>query len=148
MQGAKTAAKKMITPDQIRMIYGIARRNDLDDETVHDTTWILFGKKSLKELTCYQASHMIDCMRRRTGENQESIPGRATEKQRKYILTLAGKLGMTEEPKRLRRFLRTRFGVDDMAFLTVENAGKVIEGLKAMAKRAEQGRNKETEELK
>ena len=148
MKETKTTAKKMITPDQLRMIYGIARRNDLDDETVHDTAWILFGKESLKELTCYPASQMIDSMRRRTGESVEPIPGRASEKQRKYILALAGKLGMTEDPKRLRHFLRARFGVDDVAFLTAENAGKVIEGLKAMVKRVEKEQTRETEEMK
>ena len=55
---------------------------------------------------------------------------------------------MTEEPKRLRHFLRARFGVDDVAFLTAENAGKVIEGLKAMVKRAEKEQTRETEEMK
>lgn len=80
---------------------------------------------------------MIDSMRRITGEDMEPIKGRASEAQRKYILGLAGRLGMLEDPKRLRRFLRARFGVDDVAFLTPQNAGKVIEGLKAMIKREE-----------
>ena len=89
---------------------------------------------------------MIDCMRRIASETMKPIRGRASEAQRKYILGLAGRLGMLEDPKRLRRFLRARFGVDDVAFLTPQNAGKVIEGLKAMAKRAE--KKAETEGIK
>lgn len=142
MEGAKKAARKMITPDQIRMIYGIGNRNDLDNDMIHHIAQVLFGKCSLKELTCYQASQMIDCLRRRTGEAMEPIPDRASEGQRKYILSLAGKLGMTE-PKRLRAFLRARFGVDDVAFLTDRNASGVIEGLKAMVRRAEKKRETE-----
>ncbi len=128
---------KMITAAQLRNIYGIGRRNDLDDDWIHYCARTLFDKESLKELTCREAAQMIDSMRRITGEAMEPIRGRASEAQRKYILGLAGKLGMLEDPKRLRRFLRARFGVDDVAFLTPQNAGKVIEGLKAMIKREE-----------
>lgn len=144
MEERKTESRKMITREQIRMIYGIGRRNDLDDDMIHSIAWTLFNKESLKELTCRQASQMIDCMRRRTGEAMDPIPGWASEDQRKYIFGLAAKLGMTEEPKRLRRFLRARFGVDDVAFLTSQNASKVIEGLKAMVQRENRKREKET----
>lgn len=142
MQGSE----KGITPEQLRMIYGIGRRNDLDDDWIHYCARTLFDKESLKALTCREASQMIDCMRRIAGETMKPIRGRASEAQRKYILGLAGRLGMLEDPKRLRRFLRARFGVDDVAFLTPQNAGKVIEGLKAMAKRAE--KKAETEGIK
>lgn len=128
---------KRITAAQLRNIYGIGRRNDLDDDWIHYCARTLFDKESLKDLTCREAAQMIDSMRRITGEAMEPIKGRASESQRKYILGLAGKLGMLEDPKRLRRFLRARFGVDDVAFLTLQNAGKVIEGLKAMIKREE-----------
>lgn len=133
MQGEE----KKITAAQLRNIYGIGRRNDLDDDWIHYCARTLFDKESLKKLTCREAAQMIDSMRRITGEDMEPIKGRASEAQRKYILGLAGRLGMLEDPKRLRRFLRARFGVDDVAFLTPQNAGKVIEGLKAMIKREE-----------
>ena len=128
---------KKITAAQLRNIYGIGRRNDLDDEWIHDFARRWFGKESLRALTCREGAQMIDSMRRITGEAMEPIRDRASEDQRKYILGLAGRLGMLEDPKRLRRFLRARFGVDDVAFLTPQNAGKVIEGLKAMVKREE-----------
>lgn len=131
---------KMITAAQLRNIYGIGKRHDLDDDWIHYCAETLFGKESLKELTCREAAQMIDRMRGITGEAMKPILNRASEEQRKYILGLAGKLGMLEDPKRLRRFLRARFGVDDVAFLTPQNAGKVIEGLKAMIRREEKQR--------
>lgn len=136
MQATEKNSTKMITPAQIRMIYGIGRRNGLDDDMIHHVAQNLFGKDSLRDLTCWQAGQVIDSLRRKTGEAMEPIQERASEAQRKYILGLAERL-MMKDTRQLRHFLRARFGVDDMSFLTPENASKVIEGLKAMISRLE-----------
>lgn len=133
-----------ISAGQIRMIYGIAGRHGCGDDWVHEMVNTYMYVDSLKELTKREACAFIDLLRYITGEANEipspwaaeaTAPGWATQRQRDFIQALAAGLGM-EEPGRLRRFLRARFGVDDIRFLTQKNASNVIEGLKAMTKRA------------
>ena len=50
---------KMITAAQLRNIYGIGKRHDLDNDWIHYCAETLFGKESLKELTCREAAQMI-----------------------------------------------------------------------------------------
>lgn len=126
------AEPKMISPAQLRMIYGIARRGDMDDEILHRYAHYFTKKDSLKELTSREAAQLIDHLQKATGEKERNIPDRATEAQRKYIIVLASQLGMTVDSQAFRGFLRKYFGVDDIRFLTQTNASKVIEALKAM----------------
>lgn len=77
----------MISPAQLRMIYGLSRRCDMDEETLHAMVLAQTGVASLKQLTSHQAAQIIDQLRtRRASPVREDIPGRASDGQRRMIL--------------------------------------------------------------
>lgn len=121
----------MISPAQLRMIYGLSRRCDMDEETLHAMVLAQTGVASLKQLTSHQAAQIIDQLRIKAGEPvREDIPGRASDGQRRMIRSVIRELGWTDE--RLRAFLDKRYHVSDVAFLPCAKCGAVIEALKAM----------------
>lgn len=118
---------------QIKMIYGLSRKAGIDDDALHAITARLCYRDSLSLLTIAEASRLIDYLKRYMGEADEGV-GRATEKQRGKIFALARSMGWMDDPKRLRRFLEAQHKVSDVRFLSHEQAGLVIEALKAIQK--------------
>ena len=118
---------------QLKMIYGLAKRAGIDSDILHTITARVCHRDSLAALTSFEASRLIDHLKRYLGEADEGA-GRATEKQRGKIYALARAMGWMDNPRRLRSFLEVRYKVSDVRFLSHEQAGLVIEALKAMEK--------------
>lgn len=113
------------------MIWGLARKLGMDDGALHALAAGLTGCESIRALNISQAARVIDRLNALAGK-ERAIPSRATAKQQGKILALAGALGWSRDPKRLRGFLEKLAGVSDARFLTIKQAGRVIEAMKAM----------------
>ena len=76
------------------------------------------------------------CRNRRT--DQGGNP--RTVQQRRKIYALCGELGWNDDPRRIHGFVRRVTGVDRLEWLGPAQCEAVIEGLKAMVKRTEDGK--------
>lgn len=142
-----------LTAAQMRKIWAVARKQlGLDDELLHAFVESRTGKPSLRELTRDEAKSVIDELARLAGDAGERtvlVPvgpgGRmmacplASRAQHWYIKRLAAELGWDSNPSRLRGFCKKYAGVDRPEWLTREQAGKVIEGLKKLRERGAGG---------
>lgn len=121
------------TPAQLRRIYGLARERGLDDEMLHSYIFNLTGKESLKALTIREAASVIDALQPSGG----MVAGSITAKQEKYMLALAKELGWVDtkgaaDRKILDAFAMKNYKKYAVRWLTVQEAGKMIEGMKAI----------------
>lgn len=126
---------------QIRKIYVLARERAMDDDLLHLHIFQVVHKKSIRDLTVMEAVWVIDSLE---GKKTEPKQTGATAKQMHYIRGLLQELGWVKESgeadmDRLDGLLRARYKVDHHKWLTKETASQVIEGLKAMLKRQQEG---------
>ena len=122
---------------QIKAIWALGKRLDMDEDDLHAIAYRISGLESISALTGREAGRMIDELKVRAGERQgvatcSTGDARVTDAQRRMITVLTRELGWIDKPERLRGFLRKYAGVDDVRFLTVQQGVRVIDGLKAM----------------
>lgn len=137
------AQRKTVTVQQKKKIYAVAREIGLDNDLLHDLVEIKFKKQHISDLTLAQAGSFIDYLegRKGTADRYTQLPtGRQlaliTDKQLWKMNQLAKELGWQDNPKRLQGFCRKYAQVDNPEWLTKEQAWRVIEGLKSLAKQA------------
>jgi len=126
----------------MRKLYATAREKGIDNDLLHAMVKSRYKKDSIRDLTIKQAANLIDSI-----ETERTVPlptGRqlplATKKQIYKIRELEKELGWTDNPARLRGFLRKYAGTEQVDWLTKEQAWRVIEGLKSILKQqAEEG---------
>lgn len=133
------AQVKMKTPAQLRRIYGLARERGLDDEMLHAYVFQLTGRESLKELTMKEAARVIGALDPAGGYTAGGI----TPPQKEYLLGLAKELGWVDndgnaDMGKLDGFALRNYKKYAVKWLTVQEAGKMIEGLKAIAEKDRQ----------
>ena len=128
---------------QRRMLYGAARKAGMDNDVLHARCLAVTGKEHISQLTMGEAARLIDSITgvdtsgKRGKPRQDDRPlDRASQGQINVILGLARKLGWLEDSskRRLNAFLRVRFGIDRLDWMTPDTAVKVTEALKAMVK--------------
>jgi hypothetical protein len=152
MTWANTAPKKNISAPQIRHIYGAARNLGMDDELLHSLVYSITGKEHIKSLTMSEAISVIDKLKvdktpeknkqQKKTKVQDDKPraGMASTAQIKKIYKLMYELksfDIGDKPTasintRLRGVLKKYNKIDDVRFLTSQEAWKVIEELKNM----------------
>lgn len=125
------------SPEQLRMLYGLARKAGLDDDLLHARCLAVTGVAHLSLLTVAQAGRLIDNMQGRAviRRPMDDRPlDRASQSQINVILGIARKMGWLPggDKARLNGFLRARVGVERLDWLTPEQAVKTTEALKAM----------------
>lgn len=121
------------THAQLKAMFALGNKLGMDTEDLRGVAYRIGGVESLKALSKREAGRMIEELKRRAGEPTESrSPNRATEPQRRMINALVRQMGWADQPERLRGWLRRYCGAEDIRFLTPEQAGKAIDGLKAM----------------
>lgn len=134
------AEARKASTQQIRMLWGVARKMGMDDEDLHARCLAVTGKESIRALGTKECARLIDSM---TGKDtsreyrRDDRPlNRASQGQINVILGLARKLGWLEggSKARLHAFLRKRYSVERLDWLTPDTAVKVTEALKAMVK--------------
>lgn len=117
-----------ITGAQMKMLWGVARREGLDGDMLHERARREFGVESLKALSSAQAARLIDTLQ---GKPPASIY-RASQAQVGMILGLTQKLGWKDDPRRLSGWLRSRWGVDRPEWMSSYDARTCIDTMKAM----------------
>lgn len=143
------AQARMKTPAQLRRIYGLARERGLDDEMLHAYVSQLTGRESLKELTMKEAARVIGALDPAGGYTAGGI----TPRQKKYLLGLAKELGWVDndgnaDMGKLDEFALRNYKKHAVKWLTISEAGKMIEGMKAIAEKDRRKRQKSPEGAK
>ena len=130
-----------VTTAQIRKIHVLARERAMDEELLHLYISNLIHKDSIRSLTVTEAVRVIDGL---SGRGTDPGRERATARQMHYIRGLLVRLGWTDaegkaDMDRLDGLLRSRFSLSSHRWLDRQKASQVIEGLKAMVERKEEG---------
>jgi len=130
---------------QRRKIFKLKAEKGLDDDMLRSYVHTLVGKSSLKELTIRDAITVIDALE----DKKQNAPGMISNKQQKYIQGLAVDYGWVGENKkvdmlRLNHWLKSKYGVNSIIWLTSKLASDAIEGLKAMIAREKEKQTHET----
>lgn len=124
-----------VTGSQIRKIYATAKELGIDNDMLHTYVFNRTGSQHISTLTVAEANKVIDGLEFHRIEKEGVIPGRASERQQRYILDLAIKLGWQDEPWRLKGYLKKYAKVEDVTWLTSRQASNIIEGLKKVIER-------------
>jgi phage gp16-like protein len=132
----------MITRDQIKLIWVLARQLGMESDELHEMVSVVTGKDSIKSLSVTEGTEVIEVLVRAGGRVKRRQPRPAlppnvvelvTHKQTRLIKRLEKKLGWQDNPQRLKGF--TKRITKREGIRTKQEAIKVIEGLKNMARR-------------
>jgi phage gp16-like protein len=132
----------MITRDQIKLIWVLARQLGMESDELHEMVSVVTGKDSIKSLSVTEGMEVIEVLVRAGGRVKRRKPRPAlppnvvelvTHKQTRLIKRLEKKLGWQDNPQRLKGF--TKRIIKREGIRTKQEAIKVIEGLKNMARR-------------
>jgi hypothetical protein len=134
----------MITRDQIKLIWVLARQLGIESNELHDVVSAVTGKDSIKALSVAEGTDIIEVLIRAGGRVKKKRKPRpdlppnvvelVTRRQTRLIKHLERRLGWHDNPERLKGF--TRRIIKREGVRTKQEAMKVIEGLKNMARRA------------
>jgi hypothetical protein len=134
----------MITRDQIKLIWVLARQLGIESNELHDVVSAVTGKDSIKALLVAEGTDIIEVLIRAGGRVKKKRKPRpdlppnvvelVTRRQTRLIKHLERRLGWHDNPERLKGF--TRRIIKREGVRTKQEAMKVIEGLKNMARRA------------
>ena len=125
----------------MKMVYTLARNQGMDDDVLHARVQAATGKEHVREMTCKEAAELIDGLTGKDTSNRrrDDRPlNRASQGQINVIIGLARKAGWMADAsgrdsyERLNGFLRARYHVERLDWLTPDKAVLVIEALKAM----------------
>lgn len=142
----------MATPSQIKRIHILKSLLGLDDDLYREML-MSFGVCSSKDLTFTEASVMLDILETRAEERNlwKKMPKPYEDLNRDSKMATPPQLRMIKglwreicyfdnnefANKSLRKFLKTKFKVDDINFLTKTKAIKVIQAIKAIKQKLE-----------
>ncbi len=131
----------MLTGKQIALLHIAAQQLGLDDETYRAVLIAYGGAASAKELSQagFKAvmAYFTNCGFRSTWTKRTfgNRPGRASPSQVELIRQLWHQYAGSDDETALNKWLHRSFHASALRFLTPPNAGKAIEGLKAMIAR-------------
>lgn len=131
----------------IRAIWGLAKSPELSlsDEELHLLVQARTGKESIKRLTNREIGLMVSILRNmkdsvnKKGRTRKSTGNTGTENQRKKVYKLAQELGW-DKPSRVNGMCKRMFNVAAVEWLNYQQCSKLIEALKKMAERQQEGK--------
>ena len=137
----------MATSSQIRKIHTLKNFIGLDDDLYREML-MTFGVQSSKNLTDTEAEIFIEVLEAKAEKFEDWVKrpkkyadlyrdeNMATQAQLRYIEGLWKEVAYFDDEdfnkKSLRKFLKSKFKIDDIMFLTKAKATKVIQGIKGM----------------
>ncbi len=121
-------------PELMRRLWAVAREYGVDKDMLHSLCIEELQEEHISHLSDRQALYLIDRVQGKDAI-KPSPRGMISERQKKYIKDLEYKLGWNDNPARLAGFIKKYAKTDVIDWLTVSQAAKVIEGLKALAER-------------
>lgn len=132
----------------IKVIWGLAKSPELSlsDEELHLLIQARTGKESMKKLTKHEINliigvlqNMKDSVNKEKGGIRKSTGNTGTENQRKKVYKLAQELGW-DKPSRVNGMCKRMFNVSAVEWLNYQQCSKLIEALKKMAERQQEGK--------
>lgn len=132
-------AVNMIDNRQKKAIWTAAKENGLEKEDIYSVIYNIAKKEHMTELTYVEAAKVLDKINNKSNRNY-SGPGKITSNQKDMINDLVNKLAWNEE--RLNGFVKSKYKVEVINWLSMKQASNCIEALKNMIKR------KDNDELK
>lgn len=128
-----------LSSGQIKKIYASAKELQLDNDLLHTFIFNIVGREHISELTSYEANQVIDELEyKKTGVRKQSYRSNmATDDQIYKIHALERELGWSDNPKRLKGFMRKYCKTDNEKWLTFDKASNLIEALKKVIAREE-----------
>ncbi|MDD5451505.1 MAG: DUF1018 domain-containing protein [Desulfovibrionales bacterium] len=137
----------MISKDQIKLIWVLARQLDLNSDELHEVVAGITGKDSIKALSVGEGIEVVNTMIRAGGKVKKKRKPRrklppnvvemVTGEQLEFIRFLEGRLGWQDNPQRLKAFVRRI--IKREVVRTKQEGSKVIQGLKSMVSRNKGG---------
>lgn len=130
-----------IKDEQRKKIFAECRALGIDDELRREIVQNVTGKTSMKELTSFEASRVIErlCGKSETGYKRRVRTDEGgdprTVNMRRKIYKLEGDLGWQDNPNRLKGHMKKMRIYSEVNFLTPHQCFQLIESLKAVAKR-------------
>lgn len=125
-----------LTPEQRAKIFALQRQHGMSKDDLYAVVAQVSGGDSISALTKEQGIRLIDRLERLGGRPMpQPREHRATDPMLGKIRALERTLGWHTEPQRLQGFMKKLTGVDNLNWLTKQQAGKLIEGLKRMQDR-------------
>lgn len=128
-----------LTPAQRRKIFAVTRELGWDEDMLYAAVKSITTKDHISELTKFEAAGVIDSLEAKIRPRSVTKAGKkiplATKKQLWLMHKLEQELGWQYNPKRLQGFCRKYAGIDNVDWLTRDQAWRVIEGLKALVAR-------------
>jgi len=137
----------MATSSQIRKIHTLKNFIGLDDDLYREML-MTFGVQSSKNLTDTEAGIFIEVLEAKAEKFEDWVKrpkkyadlyrdeNMATQAQLRYIEGLWKEVAYFDDEdfnkKSLRKFLKSKFKIDDIMFLTRAKATKVIQGIKGI----------------
>ena len=121
-------------PHLMRKLWAVAREYGVDKDMLHTLCREELNEEHISMLSDRQAIYLIDRLQGKDAV-KPSPRGKITAEQKKYIRDLEIKLGWADNPARLAGFIKKYAKTTLLDWLTVRQASKVIEGLKALAER-------------
>lgn len=128
-----------LTGGQLRMIWMTAKDKGLDEDTLRALVNRETGSTSISKLTKAQAAQVINAMAedsvrsKRRHANLDGRPNMATGAQARKIEAMwAERSRADDKAASLREFLRHKFTVEDLRFLSRRRASDVIHALEKM----------------
>lgn len=118
----------------IRQIWGMAK-NDLQisEDEVRAVLYQCTGKESMRECNDREL-YLLLCQLGKMKDSKNTQPGKSTPRQLWKIRQLEEKLGWSDNPKRLRKFMEKYSNVEKLEWLDFEQASSLIESLKKVLK--------------
>ena len=128
-----------LSNSQMRKIYASATELNLDNYLLHTFVFNMVGCKHISALTSYEANQVIDELEyKKTGVRKQPYRSNmATDDQIYKIHALERELGWSDNPKRLKGFMRKYCKTDNEKWLTFDKASNLIEALKKVSAREE-----------
>ena len=144
----------MATISQIKKIHTLKSRLGLDDDLYHEML-MSFGVCTSKDLTFTEAAVLLDILETKAVERNlwKKQPKKYEDLDRESKMATPPQLRMIKgmwrdicyvdndeiATKSLRKFLKSKFKVDDIRFLTKAKANKVIQAIKGIQKNLKKG---------
>lgn len=134
------ASTQMKNRPQIRSIWGLAKSKELDlsKEELYTIIYRETGKESMKELSIKEMNRVLFVLIQMK-EKQRTRPGMATDEQIWKIHELEKSLGWSDNPRRLKGFVKKYYKTEKLEWLKFDQASKLIESLKKTLKRMHDG---------
>lgn len=132
----------------IKTLWGLAKSQELSltDEELHLLVAAHTGKESIRELSPRELTMMIRVLgNMKSSSSGSEKHGRrkrgnsCTENQRRKLHKLQEALGW-DKPSRISGMCRRMFGVDRVEWLSYQQCSALIEALKKMAEREQEGK--------